>query len=145
MERWDELIEALFESWDREINDQGTLRGIKEKNADAKAEAGRDDYTANGKGPVRGISSGVTTSTTIASGRGAWNGLALTRSSPTIRAPKWPMAETASPGRIYRFNPIIHGVNRYRPAALAAYIILADQYPVFLFLLGKRKCRHHRA
>ena len=44
MERWDELIEALFESWDREINDQGTLRGIKEKIADAKAEAGRDDY-----------------------------------------------------------------------------------------------------
>ena len=42
----------------------------------------------------RGISSGVTTSTTIASGHGTSNGFALTTSSPTTRAPKWPMAET---------------------------------------------------
>ena len=35
---------------------------------------------------------------------------------PTIRAARWPMTETASPGRIYRFNPITHGVSRYRPA-----------------------------
>jgi hypothetical protein len=44
MERWNELIETLFEGWDREINDAGALRGIKQKIADAKAEAGRNDY-----------------------------------------------------------------------------------------------------
>ncbi len=66
-----------------------------------------DDRKVEGVPSNRGISSGVTTSTTIASGRGAWNGFALTRNSPTIRAPKWPMAETTSPGRMYRFNPFI--------------------------------------
>ena len=44
MDRWDDLIESLFEEWDREINDQGTLSGIKEKIAAAKAEAGSDYY-----------------------------------------------------------------------------------------------------
>ena len=66
-----------------------------------------DDRKVEGVPSNRGISSGVTTSTTIASGRGAWDGFALTRNSPTIRAPKWPMAETTSPGRLYRFNPFI--------------------------------------
>ena len=54
-----------------------------------------------------GISSGVTTSTTIASGGGAWKALAPTRNQPTVRAARWPMTETARPVRIYRFNPII--------------------------------------
>jgi hypothetical protein len=44
MDRWEVLIESLFEDWDREINDQGTLSGIQEKVADAKAEAGSDYY-----------------------------------------------------------------------------------------------------
>jgi hypothetical protein len=44
MRQWDVLIESLFEDWDREISDQGTLSGIKEKIADAKAEAGSDYY-----------------------------------------------------------------------------------------------------
>ena len=44
MDRWDDLIESLFEEWDREISDQGTLSRIKEKIADAKAEAGSDYY-----------------------------------------------------------------------------------------------------
>jgi MFS family permease len=44
MDRWDVLIESLFDDWDREISDQGTLSGIKEKIADAKAEAGSDYY-----------------------------------------------------------------------------------------------------
>jgi hypothetical protein len=62
----------------------------------------------DGKPWNRGISSGVTTSTTIASGGGsAWKALAPTKNEPTIRAARWPMTETASPGRMYRFNPII--------------------------------------
>jgi hypothetical protein len=44
MNRWDDLIESMFEEWDREINDQGTLSGIKEKIAAAKAEAGSAYY-----------------------------------------------------------------------------------------------------
>jgi hypothetical protein len=44
MDRWDVLIESLFDDWDREISDQRTLSGIKEKIADAKAEAGSDYY-----------------------------------------------------------------------------------------------------
>jgi hypothetical protein len=42
MDRWEVLIETLFDDWDREISDQGTLSAIQEKIADAKAEAGSD-------------------------------------------------------------------------------------------------------
>ena len=62
-----------------------------------------------------GNSSGVTISTTIASGGGGSDASALTKSSPTIRSPKWPMTETTSSERMYRFNPIIQAVSRYRP------------------------------
>jgi hypothetical protein len=44
MDRWDVLIESLFDDWDREIGDQGTLSEIKKKIAEAKAEAGSDYY-----------------------------------------------------------------------------------------------------
>jgi hypothetical protein len=44
MDRWDVLIESLLQEWDREIGDQGTLSGIKEKIADAKAGAGSDYF-----------------------------------------------------------------------------------------------------
>ena len=44
MDRWDVLIESLFDDWDREIGDQGTLSEIKKKIADAKTEAGSDYY-----------------------------------------------------------------------------------------------------
>jgi hypothetical protein len=47
MDRWDVLIESLFDDWDREISDQGTLSGIKQKIADAKAEAGSDYYAGD--------------------------------------------------------------------------------------------------
>jgi hypothetical protein len=47
MDRWDVLIESLFDDWDREIGDQGTLSEIKKKIADAKAEAGSDYYMSN--------------------------------------------------------------------------------------------------
>ena len=33
------------------------------------------------------------------------------------------MTEATSPGRMYRFNPIVQGVSRYRASGLAAYII----------------------
>ena len=66
-----------------------------------------DECRFEGMPSNRGISSGVTTSTTIASGGGAWLALAPTRNQPTVRAARWTMTETASPGRIYRFNPIM--------------------------------------
>ena len=47
MDRWDVLIESLFDDWDREIGDQGTLSEIKKKIADAKTEAGSDYYMSN--------------------------------------------------------------------------------------------------
>ena len=46
----------------------------------------------------RGNSSIVTSSTTIASGGGAWKAFGLTESSATIRTPKWKITETMSPG-----------------------------------------------
>ena len=44
-----------------------------------------DDRKLEGVPSNRGNSSGVTTSTTIASGNGAWKAFALTKSSPPIR------------------------------------------------------------
>ena len=85
-----------------------------------------DECRFEGVPSNRGISSGVTTSTTTASGGGAWKAFAPTKNKPTIRAARWPMTETASPWRMYRFNPIIHGVSRYRPAGVAAYFIPAN-------------------
>jgi hypothetical protein len=56
-----------------------------------------DECRFEGVPSNRGISSGVTTSTTIASGGGAWKAFAPTKNKPTIRAARWPMTETASP------------------------------------------------
>ena len=66
-----------------------------------------DECRLDGMPSNRGISSDVTTSTTIASGGGACKALASTRNEPTVRAARWAITETTSPGRIYRFNPFI--------------------------------------
>ena len=57
-----------------------------------------DECRFEGVPSNRGISSGVTTSTTTASGGGAWKAFAPTKNKPTIRAARWPMTETASHG-----------------------------------------------
>ena len=67
-----------------------------------------DECRFEGVPSNRGISSGVTTSTTTASGGGAWKAFAPTKNKPTIRAARWPMTETASPWRTRRSSSVFH-------------------------------------
>jgi hypothetical protein len=44
MGRWDVLIGRLFDDWDREIAERGTLSHIKAKILNARAEAAREHF-----------------------------------------------------------------------------------------------------
>jgi hypothetical protein len=82
---------------------------------DLNADSVPDVLASAGVPESRGASSGVTMSTTIASGVIDCNEFAPTRNSPSTRAPTWPMTEITIPGRMNRFNPIIL-VGQHHPA-----------------------------
>ena len=84
-----------------------------------------DDRKVEGVPSNRGISSGVTNSTTIASGRGTWNGFALTTKQPHDQGPQVADGRNDESRANVSLQSIHLGLSRYRPRGPKSYIISA--------------------